>query len=154
MSSIVKRDEAVSPVIGTILLVAITVVLVAIVAAVVMGMVGGIGQSKDVGIIINPYVNGSSDGGYTLTMMSGKDTTSLTNVTSFMVTGEETYEQDATPTGNGQITEGAIGKTYYVKMASGAVGKSGQLTITGTFADGTQAVIYQGTITIPASTST
>lgn len=153
MSSIVKRDEAVSPVIGTILLVAITVVLVAIVAAVVMGMVGGIGQSKDVGIIINPYVNDSSDGGYTLTMMSGKDTTSLTNVTSFMVTGEKTYEQ-ADDTGNGQITDGEIGKTYYVKMADGAVGESGQLTITGTFADGAQAVIYQGTITIPAPAST
>lgn len=30
-----------------------------------------------------------------------------------------------------------------------ATGMSGQLIITGTFTDGTQAVIYQGTITIP-----
>jgi flagellin-like protein len=43
MKSVAKKDEAVSPVIGTIL-------LVAIVAAVVMGMVGGIGDSKNVGV--------------------------------------------------------------------------------------------------------
>jgi flagellin-like protein len=49
MKSVAKKDDAVSPVIGTILLVAITVVLVAIVAAVVMGMVGNMGQSKVVG---------------------------------------------------------------------------------------------------------
>ena len=47
MTSVVKKDDAVSPVIGTILLVAITVVLVAIVAAVVMGMTGGLQEQSE-----------------------------------------------------------------------------------------------------------
>ncbi len=151
MKSVAKKDEAVSPVIGTILLVAITVVLVAIVAAVVMGMVGGIGQNKDVGITITPYANGTTEGGYILTMMSGKDTTSLNNVTSYLLSGSNSYEQDTTGD-NGKLENPAIGKSYHIKMASGAVGQSGQLTITGTFSDGTQAVIYQGTVTIPKGT--
>jgi flagellin-like protein len=46
------RESAVSPVIGTILLVAITVVLVAVIAAVVMGMAGNTRDHKDVGLTV------------------------------------------------------------------------------------------------------
>ena len=154
MKSVAKKEDAVSPVIGTILLVAITVVLVAIVAAVVMGMVGGIGQSKDVGIVITPYANtsGSYDVGYTLTMMSGKDTTSLNKVDSYLIPDDnDMIIHQSKSDGNKlykEIKDAAIGKTYYIKM-NDAAGMSGQLIITGTFTDGTQAVIYQGTITIP-----
>jgi flagellin-like protein len=44
----VKRDDAVSPVIGVILMVAITVILAAVIAAFVFGMAGGIAKSKAV----------------------------------------------------------------------------------------------------------
>jgi flagellin-like protein len=43
-----KNDEAVSPVIGVILMVAITVILAAVIAAFVFGMAGGISNTKNV----------------------------------------------------------------------------------------------------------
>ena len=49
-----KKDSAVSPVIGTILLVAITVILVAIIAAVVMPMVGGTTGAATIGVQVVP----------------------------------------------------------------------------------------------------
>lgn len=50
-----KNEYAVSPVIGTILLVAITIVLIAVVAAVVMGLSGSVGNVKSVGVTVQPY---------------------------------------------------------------------------------------------------
>jgi flagellin-like protein len=44
----VKREDAVSPVIGVILMVAITVILAAVIAAFVFGMAGGISKTKTV----------------------------------------------------------------------------------------------------------
>src|SRR5512136_2908815 len=43
-----KNDEAVSPVIGVILMVAITVILAAVIAAFVFGMAGNISKTKNV----------------------------------------------------------------------------------------------------------
>ncbi|HMA05355.1 MAG TPA: type IV pilin N-terminal domain-containing protein [Methanomicrobiales archaeon] len=43
-----KREEAVSPVIGVILMVAITVILAAVIAAFVFGMAGGVSKTKSV----------------------------------------------------------------------------------------------------------
>jgi flagellin-like protein len=43
-----KREDAVSPVIGVILMVAITVILAAVIAAFVFGMAGGISKTKSV----------------------------------------------------------------------------------------------------------
>lgn len=151
MKSVAKKDDAVSPVIGTILLVAITVVLVAIVAAVVMGMVGGVGDSKTVGVTVTPYANATgAEVGYILTLVSGKDASSLKNVTSYLNPSDGTtlINQDSS---SGTISA-TIGTPNYIKMTN-AGGKNGQLTITGTFSDGTQAVIYQGSITIPNKTT-
>ena len=44
----VKREDAVSPVIGVILMVAITVILAAVIASFVFGMAGGIAKTKTV----------------------------------------------------------------------------------------------------------
>ena len=52
-----KKNDGVSPVIGTILLVAITVVLVAIISAVVMGMTSGVGTSHVVALVIRSRLN-------------------------------------------------------------------------------------------------
>ena len=49
-----EHDDGVSPVIGTILLVAITVVLVAIVSASVMGIANSVGNSHIVGVNVIP----------------------------------------------------------------------------------------------------
>ena len=49
-----KADSAVSPVIGTILMVALTVILVGIIAATVMPMVGGTTSGAVVGVQVTP----------------------------------------------------------------------------------------------------
>ena len=47
-----KNDEAVSPVIGVILMVAITVILAAVIAAFVFGMSGNISKTKVVAVTV------------------------------------------------------------------------------------------------------
>ncbi|HJK84134.1 MAG TPA: type IV pilin, partial [Methanocorpusculum sp.] len=68
------RDEAVSPVIATILLVALTVVLVAIVAVVMVGMANDIVPTKTVAATVL-----AGDGYATATVVSGNDVHQLTN---------------------------------------------------------------------------
>ena len=49
----IRNDEAVSPVIGVILMVAITVILAAVIAAFVFGLAGTTGTSKNVGLTVS-----------------------------------------------------------------------------------------------------
>jgi archaeal type IV pilus assembly protein PilA len=65
-----KNDEAVSPVIGVILMVAITVILAAVIAAFVFGMAGNIQKTKVVaasaahnGAAVTVVYNGGQDAG-------------------------------------------------------------------------------------------
>jgi archaeal flagellin N-terminal-like domain len=46
-----KKDDAVSPVIGVILMVAITVILAAVIAAFVFGMAGNVSKTKNVAVV-------------------------------------------------------------------------------------------------------
>lgn len=147
MKSVAKKDDAVSPVIGTILLVAITVVLVAIVAAVVMGMVGGVGDSKNVGVTAQPFAN-SSVNGFVVTVTGGNDANMIINITPYM--NGVTFNS---PTTNGIIEKPKVGQPVTVLVKDGKA-SSGQLTLTASFTDGTQAVILQNNVNIPATSST
>ena len=70
-----KNDEAVSPVIGVILMVAITVILAAVIAAFVFGMSGNISKTKTVAVTVQKvnasYItimnNGGQDGSSLIT---------------------------------------------------------------------------------------
>ncbi len=54
-----KNDEAVSPVIGVILMVAITVILAAVIAAFVFGMSGNISKTKIVAVTVQKVDSGN-----------------------------------------------------------------------------------------------
>ncbi len=141
MKSVVKKDDAVSPVIGTILLVAITVVLVAIVAAVVMGMVGGQQTAKDVGFTV-----AGNNTGLILTPYGGKDLNLLTEVIGYNATS------GVIVTGNGVVSGLMIGVPEFIVWNSTtvpSVGNSHSINLVGTFSDGTTSVIYKGTIVRP-----
>ncbi len=71
-----KNDEAVSPVIGVILMVAITVILAAVIAAFVFGMSGNISKTKTVAVTVQK-VNATS-----ISVMNngGQDASSLTEL--------------------------------------------------------------------------
>ena len=133
MKSVVKKDDAVSPVIGTILLVAITVVLVAIVAAVVMGMTSGVQSSKDVGVTVSP-VNDSST---SVVFYGGKD---VPNLKGLKLVNLSDSSKIAENSGNY-----SIGLSYILSTGTNFNGST-SVNLIGNFTDGTEAVIYTGTI--------
>ena len=123
-----KNDSAVSPVIGVLLMVAITVILAAIIAAFVFGMAGTIQQSHVVAITMS-----QPDGTHiTLTNMGGQDVGSLVSIT---VTGDLT---DDSPDELGPD----VGATNEYTLEDGA-GQKHILAI-GIFTDGTEQVLYDG----------
>ena len=71
-----KNDEAVSPVIGVILMVAVTVILAAVIAAFVFGMAGNMSKGKVVGFTATK----ASNGVITITNIGGQDVASLTTI--------------------------------------------------------------------------
>lgn len=106
-----KNEEAVSPVIGVILMVAITVILAAVIAAFVFGMTGNVQTTKTVGM------QAKLDGGnITITVSGGPDMSTL---------------QDITITHNGTSTDGAAG--YKTPSTSSSAIKWESDKIKGTF---------------------
>ena len=135
-----KKNDGVSPVIGTILLVAITVVLVAIISAVVMGMTSDVGTSHIVGVKV---VQGTDFGDYNKTLLvtiTGGDTNGLKNI---YVYNGSTLVKTASPVVVGQPMNiygdaSAVSKT---NMSAGLT----SISVVGQFADGNQT-IYTGSI--------
>ncbi|WP_167815542.1 type IV pilin [Methanocorpusculum sp. GPch4] len=140
-----KKNDGVSPVIGTILLVAITVVLVAIISAVVMGMTGGIGTSHVVGVKVvqgdASNTTASSPGASLLVTITGGDTTGLTNLTVY--NGSNLVNvSTATPSVGQPISfQGTAGNASKLNASTASI------SVVGTFPDGNQT-IYTGTINL------
>jgi len=100
-----KNDEAVSPVIGVILMVAITVILAAVIAAFVFGMAGNISKTKVVSVTLNRPTTAS----VTATYQGGQDSGSLAGIY-FNVNGGSGVGTMGTVTGTATTTV-TIGKT-------------------------------------------
>ena len=126
-----KNDEAVSPVIGVILMVAITVILAAVIAAFVFGMSGNIQKTKVVSV--------------------GLTRTSATNVNAIFNGG-----QDASSTYNitfsGPSVTTAVMGTGTTPIAVGCVtaitvsASPAQVIAVGHFSDGTSQIVLDSTI--------
>ncbi|MFA6362745.1 type IV pilin [Methanoregula sp.] len=124
-----KNEEAVSPVIGVILMVAITVILAAVIAAFVFGMAGNIQKSHVVSITAQRIT-----GGVQFTNNGGQDVGSLSSL-------------NITLTGNSTNLNGLLGKTVgsqYTVNTSTTSGASA--LVIGTFADGSQQILLQTTV--------
>jgi len=131
MKTIRSDEEAVSPVIGVILMVAIVVILAAVIAAFVFGMAGSAGTSKNIGMTVTK--NGTS--GFEILWQGGNDINGITGVDWNVVGGN-------TP-GNGTVTltntPPQVGDVDAV--AAGDI-TGGRLLITATFTDGSDQVIF------------
>jgi len=116
-----KNDEAVSPVIGVILMVAITVILAAVIAAFVFGMAGNISKTRTVAITASHPTALE----IVVTNMGGPDVGTLQSI---QITG------DVETTGLGITT----GSTETITLTT-----SGQkrVLVTGTFTDGSSQVL-------------
>ena len=123
-----NNENAVSPVIGVLLMVAITVILAALIAAFVFGMAGTIQQSHVVAITMS-----QPDGTHiTLTNMGGQDVGSLVSIN---VTGD----LETIPVEELGPEVGAT-KTYILKEGAGQK----HILAIGIFTDGTEQVLYDG----------
>jgi flagellin-like protein len=122
-----KREDAVSPVIGVILMVAITVILAAVIAAFVFGMAGGVTKTKTVaatakqsGTDIAVTWQGGQDNGY---------------VSFYNVTLLDILVQPGTATGFPPV----VGNT--TKFPGKGTSGNDHVVVTAVFTDGTAQVI-------------
>jgi len=130
-----KNEEAVSPVIGVILMVAITVILAAVIAAFVFGMAGNIQKTK----VVAATASRLNSTAVTLTYQGGQDANTLSNI-SWSVNGVVASPVwTATPAGasldvghSGSISAGSPGTAHIIGVA--------------TFTDGSTQVIYDNTL--------
>lgn len=128
-----KNDEAVSPVIGVILMVAITVILAAVIAAFVFGMAGNIGTSKQVAATATSNTNAAGAKIITVTFQGGKDSGSVLQ-----------WGVNATDPAGAAITTMTQPDTNTVgTMVSftGTTGDKDHVTATAMFTDGSSQVV-------------
>ena len=119
-----KNEEAVSPVIGVILMVAVTVILAAIIAAFVFNMAGSMQSSKTVGMTLTQNASGYGVG----TITGGPDLKTLNQV-NVSINGAQTVF----------IPSGSIAVGKYNTTASSVSGQRVQLI--GYYTDGSSAII-------------
>ena len=127
MSSVKNNEQAVSPVIGVILMVAITVILAAIIAAFVFGMSGQIQKTKVVAVT-ETRINTSA---VSITYMGGQDAGSLLGIAASVDGGSNTWI-NGTPVAVGSVTS-------VVAKSPG----NNRIVVTGYFNDGSTQVISQ-----------
>ena len=125
-----KNEDAVSPVIGVILMVAITVILAAVIAAFVFGMAGTVSKTK----IVSVTVQRDSATKITGTFQGGQDANSITGI---VWSGDITPQTQGATSGTTALPVGSITTPSLTTTKS-----SGSHVIgVGYFMDGTQQVI-------------
>jgi flagellin-like protein len=122
-----KSDEAVSPVIGVILMVAITVILAAVIAAFVFGMAGGVQSTK----VVQLTATKDAAGDITVTNMGGSDIATL-QALSVSIAG---VDKGDGPTQIGDIV-----------MIQGTDGTAERVLLIGKFSDGAEQILLDKTI--------
>ena len=128
-----KRDDAVSPVIGVILMVAITVILAAVIAAFVFGMAGNVQKTKSVAFTVERSAAQPTQ--ISITNQGGKDVQDLSSVF-VLINGNAPTNSDAGAAGTKLLTTGR-----FVTTGSAPAGQKTKVTITAKFKDGSTQVI-------------
>ena len=129
-----RKDDAVSPIIATILLVAVVVVLVAVISATVLPMAGNIQTVKSASAVVTLNDAGTLP---VATLIGGADAGSMDRLTVYVSGTRDAVISAVNP---------VVGKPYSSKLPGlGAVGKQ-TVSIVGTFDDGTVQTLYTGTL--------
>ena len=121
----IKEEDAVSPVIGVILMVAITVILAAVIGAFVFGMGSSLSRTYSVGASV-------SQSGTTITVVfnGGPDATEVSSLAARV--------NASAMTSAGGFVNGTVGG---YATGTGTGGHNDHVIITATFVDGTSQVI-------------
>jgi archaeal type IV pilus assembly protein PilA len=138
-----KNDEAVSPVIGVILMVAITVILAAVIAAFVFGMAGNISKSKVVAVTATK----TSPTQINIMNQGGQDQPGLIELNATAV-GSTSTDIPNSCTGTGVTTASShcvlspadVGSTIQMKTGGSWAGRT-EVIVVGKFNDGTNQVL-------------
>ena len=139
-------EDAVSPVIGVILMVAITVILAAVIAAFVFGMAGNVQKTRTVAVTAMKNTSG-----YTITNNGGNDASALSSFPNWTIGGTELY--GVTPNTNliptGKLGTG-IGSTSYIPASQTPAGVTSgaqqRIIVVAQFTDGTTQVVLDTSI--------
>ena len=138
-----KNDEAVSPVIGVILMVAITVILAAVIAAFVFGMSGNINKTKVVAVTVQQPTNDQ----VVITYNGGQDAGLLTTIHVTVKDGAGTITWAPTSMTSGWFNGTtpatgvlAVGTSITANEVGGFTGRD-HVVATGYFGDNSQQVL-------------
>jgi len=140
-----ENEDAVSPVIGVILMVAITVILAAVIAAFVFGMTGNIPDKKDVYVTTKLGTAGTgADAGPVMivTIQGGNDISALKDI-------KYSIDGDTTPKPLDPLREGGTFEAPFKVGNSGTIdlgamdAGSNHIVILGEFADGTSQILAE-----------
>jgi flagellin-like protein len=132
-----KKEDAVSPVIGVILMVAITVILAAVIAAFVFGMAGSIQKTK----VVAATVSQPTADTIVVTYQGGPDANSFAGGNVTISPGTAGVSITYSPNVDGSFGTG-VGTSVTAK-ASTATGFNGRdhVVVTGTFTDQSSQVV-------------
>ncbi|HOH81149.1 MAG TPA: type IV pilin N-terminal domain-containing protein [Methanoregulaceae archaeon] len=135
MKAIRNEEEAVSPVIGVILMVAIVVILAAVIAAFVFGMAGSTQTTKNVATTVTMLDNGTG----AITIQGGADLGQVKWIM-YSVAGSDFRNVTDTPAVNANATAPfEVGETVYTETTS----VDGlRLVLRASFDDGSDQVIF------------
>jgi len=125
-------EEAVSPVIGVILMVAIVVILAAVIAAFVFGMAGNVQTTKTVGVTV-AQVNNSS---MMLTFQGGKDAALVMDLNTKI-----TVSNGSTIGGLWSPSPPSVGQTDIVTGGTDAFTGRDHVVVVANFTDGSTQVV-------------
>lgn len=148
-----ENEDAVSPVIGVILMVAITVILAAVIAAFVFGMAGNVATTKTVPLQAKLTTTGSGDTADTITItyIGGGDTQELSGMKlSINGVAQEFSTTYATAAGDTTATKLLSAGSVWTFTSAAAMnddvflknaGHNYQIVMTGIFNDGVEQVV-------------
>ncbi len=142
--SVQIQEEAVSPVIGTLLILAITIVLIAVICGVALGFFSGMFSAKNVGATLTPYET-QDEYGMEFLLYSGADAKNITSVR-VLGSGVTFAWNGASSVENPQI--GVSYRFHVTGVTAGVLGSNMIVTAVGTFADGEEVVLVQTRMTV------
>ena len=136
-----ENEDAVSPVIGVILMVAITVILAAVIAAFVFGMADNVSLQKEVTVTATQGVDAGGDPTVTVKLFSGKDVGLLKSVTVSIT------KADGTDGESGELSGVTVGSYVTLNLDEG----QNTVVVVAHFTDGTEQIVLDKVFTVAAA---
>lgn len=135
-----NNEEGVSPVIGVMLMVAITVILAAVIASFVFGMSGSLVKSGPYLVAVNVHQIDQST--ISMTYAGGLSSNKFVNGTIQVIPQNNAGTVTITP----PVMSNVVGNVVTIKSSNaGFIGQT-HIVVAGHFSDGTDLVIYDNTI--------